>query len=159
MTGVQTCALPICLPLALWEDEAILIEGDRTHWLTDWHDESVWLSAIHRSRYSNSLIGLTAQLLDFGPSERLRSDLLVFAANHWNFNVRGFNPGGNHGSLLRVSTHSALMFAGGKETGVPQGARIETPYDSLSLVPTILTLMDKSESDLPGPVIQELLPR
>jgi hypothetical protein len=84
---------------------------------------------------------------------------LVFARNHWNFNVRGFNPGGNHGSLLRSSSHSVLMFAGGKATGLKPGLRIDTPYDSLSLVPTVLTLMGKSEPDLPGPVIQELLPK
>jgi len=40
--------------------------------------------------------------------------------NHWNFDVRGFNPGGNHGSFFRISTHSTLMFAGGERTGTPR---------------------------------------
>ena len=138
--------------------------GDRTQWLGEWHEERAWLQAIHRSKYSSGLIGLAEQLLDAEPAQpnepnRLRTDMLVFAANHWNFNVRGFNPGGNHGSLLRTSTHSVLMFAGGKETGLKPGLRIDTPSDSLSLVPTILTLMGKPEADLPGPVIQELLPK
>ena len=89
--------------------------------------------------------------------DRLRTDLLVFAKDHWNFNVRGFNPGGNHGSLLRESTHSVLMIAGGPDTGLPKGLRIQAPYDSLSFVPTILKLMGQPEADLPGPAIEELL--
>ena len=40
---------------------------------------------------------------------------MVVASDHWNFDVRGFNPGGNHGSFLRISTHSTLMFAGGDQ--------------------------------------------
>jgi hypothetical protein len=86
-----------------------------------------------------------------------RTDLLVFANDHWNFNVRGFNPGGNHGSFLQISTHSVLMFAGGKDTGIPHGLHVETPYDSLSLVPTILTLMGMPDPSLSGPVIKELI--
>lgn len=83
--------------------------------------------------------------------------MVVFASNHWNFNVRGFNPGGNHGSLLRMSTLSTLLLAG---AGVPQGLQIEKPYDSLSLVPTLLKLIGReslpNETPLPGPVIEEL---
>jgi hypothetical protein len=52
-----------------------------------------------------------------------------------------------------------LLIAGGKDTGLPKGLRIETPYDSLSFVPTILSLMGKAEAALPGPVIEELQPR
>src|SRR5581483_7716621 len=112
---------------------------------------------------SNALIGLTEEMLsEPNPNSYLerkrrlrRADLIAFANDHWNFNVRGFNPGGNHGSFLRVSTHSVLMFAGGAETGIPRGARIADPYDSLSLVPTILTLMNRQEPNLPGPVIKE----
>jgi hypothetical protein len=84
---------------------------------------------------------------------------LVLANDHWNFNVRGFNPGGNHGSFLRDSTHSVLMFAGGAATGIPQGKQIEEPYDSLSFVPTILELLGRPEADLPGPVIEGVLPQ
>jgi len=84
--------------------------------------------------------------------------LIVFANDHWNFNARGFNPGGNHGSFLRESTHSVLLFAGGSKTGIPRGLHVTEPYDSLSFVPTVLTLMGRPEPDLPGPVIKELLP-
>ncbi len=80
-----------------------------------------------------------------------RTDLLVFANDHWNFNVRGFNPGGNHGSFLQISTHSVLMFTGGKNTGIPRGLHVKTPYDSLSLVPTILTLMGAPDPPSPAP--------
>ena len=76
-----------------------------------------------------------------GDRELTESDLSIFASDHWNFNVRGFNPGGNHGSFLRISTHSVLMAAGG---GVPAGLEIDRPYDSLSLVPTLLSLLGRS---------------
>ncbi len=152
-------------PLRLFEDP--LLEVPRA-WLDGWHPEREWLEATHRTRYSNGVIGLTEQLLDLRPlaedpylarQQRLRrTDLLVFANDHWNFNVRGFNPGGNHGSLLRVSTQSVWMIAGGSQTGLPRGIQIETPYDSLSFAPTLLKLLGRPEPDLPGPVVEELLP-
>ena len=158
------------LPLELFEDPQLNISGnDRETWLGQWHDERAWLNAVHRTRYSNGIISLTEELLDPpGPpstpdrysqrkAQLRRTDMLVLANDHWNFNVRGFNPGGNHGSFLRPSTHSVLLFAGGKDTGIPLGMRVETPYDSLSFVPTVLKLMDRAEPDLPGPVIQELV--
>jgi hypothetical protein len=163
------------LPLELFEDPQLKIpagdrDADRLTWLNQWHDEREWLEAVHRTRYSNGIIGLTEELLD-PPStpgdilDRYRehkrnlrhTDMLLLANDHWNFNVRGFNPGGNHGAFFRISTHSVLLFAGGKDAGIPAGLRIETPYDSLSFVPTILKLMGRAEPDLPGPVIQELV--
>ena len=82
------------------------------------------------------------------------ADILVLANNHWNFDVRGFNPGGNHGSFFRVSTLSTLMMAGGGKTRIPQGLSVKTPYDSLSFVPTILALTGKLDND--GKPISEL---
>ena len=69
--------------------------------------------------------------------------------------MRGFNPGGNHGSFLRISTHSVLMAAGG---GVPAGLEIDRPYDSLSLTPTLLSLLlvDGLSTNYPGPAIEEI---
>ncbi len=146
------------LPLALFEDPMLDVPPEsRETWLNQWHDEREWFRAVHRTRYSNGIIGLAEQLLDTAPSRR--TDLLVFARDHWNFNVRGFNPGGNHGSFLRASTHSVLLAAGGDDTGIPRGLRIAEPYDSLSFVPTILALMGRPEPELPGPVITELLPK
>jgi hypothetical protein len=79
----------------------------------------------------------------------VESDLLILANDHWNFDVRGFNPGGNHGSFFRVSTHSTLMLAGGARTGVPRGLAVEEPYDSLSLAPTLLALAGLAEGPRP----------
>jgi hypothetical protein len=97
--------------------------------------------------------------------------MLVLAQNQWNFDVRGFNPGGNHGSFLRVSTNSTLMIAGGEKTGIPRGRVVEEPYDGLSFVPTVLRLMGKVDENnepsqelrqlrfrrFPGRVIRELV--
>ena len=148
-------------PLAYFEDPNLAVP---TSWLADPHTDQEWLAATHKTRYSNAIIGLTTQLTpatasnDYQQrkSDLRRTDLLVLASDHWNFNVRGFNPGGNHGSFFRESTHSVLMFAGGPQTGIPAAAHITTPYDSLSFLPTVLNLMNHPEPDLPGPVIQEL---
>jgi hypothetical protein len=137
-----------------------------------------WLRATHLTDYSNAVVGLHEQLArhtvegtdDAAPGlsedERLirrfrgrqrvlvESDLLILANDHWNFDVRGFNPGGNHGSFFRVSTHSTLMLAGGERTGVPRGLAVAEPYDSLSLMPTLLALTGQVEDGTrPVPVL------
>jgi hypothetical protein len=156
------------LPLELWEDPKLDTGSvDREEWLKAWHSEREWFQAVHAAKYSNGIIGIVEALIP-APSKtdtlldqykdrkrRLRQvDMIVFAANHWNFNVRGFNPGGNHGAFFQSSTHAVMLFAGGADTGVPKGMRVEEPYDSLSLAPTLLTLIGKPEEDLPGPVIE-----
>ncbi len=171
------------LPLKYFEDPALDVQGERGAWLSEWHTDQEWLSAVHRTMYSNGVIGLaehfgptrlgrTSKLWDeAGPDEpvlrrfeerkrgRVATDLLVLASNHWNFNVRGFNPGGNHGSFFRVSTNSTLMLSG---AGIPQGRQIERPYDSMSFFPTLLRVSGLATSvqvrAYPGRVIQELLP-
>ena len=160
------------LPLHLLEDPRLKVPGDDAlKWLDDWHSDLEWLHATHNTKYSNGLIGLHEQLTFFtapgtdptaenlSADQRLvnsfrrrqrrlvETDLLIFANDHWNFDVRGFNPGGNHGSLFRISTHSTLMFAGGDSTRIPRGLAVNEPYDSLSLVPTILALIGKLQSD------------
>ena len=159
-------------PLKMLEDPRLEIgDADRALWLSGWHTDLEWLHALHKTQYSNGLIGLHEQFTlftapgtdpnaaDLTADERLlnafhrrqrrlvESDLMVFANNHWNFDVRGFNPGGNHGSLFRIATHSTLMFAGGDRTGIPRGLAVTEPYDSLSVVPTILALTGNLESD------------
>ena len=164
-------------PLELWEDAALLVPGGaaRDQWLSGWHFESEWFAALAPARYSNGLIGLSelfrplavtapvwatglsaedqACLKDFEAMRRdlVQPDFEIFAADHWNFNVRNFNPGGNHGAFFRESTRSVLMFSG---SGVPRGAVIEQPEDSLSFTPTILSLMGRSLRDFPGKPIQ-----
>ena len=153
-------------PLKFFEDKGLAVPpADRAAWLSDWHTEAEWLRATHKTIYSNAIIGLNEQL-DRHPvvdgaggglsnDERLirrlrkrqrdltEPDLLIVANDHWNFNVKGFNPGGNHGSFFRVSTNSTFMLAGGANTGIPRGLLVEEPYDNLSFMPTIFRLMGK----------------
>ena len=185
------------LPLKIWEDPQFKIPAYATRetWLSGWHTELEWLQALHKTEYSNGLIGLHEQLAKhhlgslevdeagLSVDERLmrrfrlhqrdfaEPDLLILANNHWNFDVRGFNPGGNHGSFFRVSTHSTLMMAGGPRTGIPSGMTIVEPYDSLSFAPTLLALLGQIEDErkpvpilwdrgfrtFPGRVIREVL--
>ena len=70
--------------------------------------------------------------------ELVQADLLILAGDHWNFNARGFKPGGNHGGFSRASSHAVLMLAGGAETGLSSGVLVDEPYDAMSLVPTLL---------------------
>ncbi len=185
------------LPLQIFEDPNLDIPvADRTAWLSEWHTDSEWLAALHKTHYSNGLVGLHEELArhyieslstqDSGLSQEERlmkeyarrkrelvePDMLIVAQDHWNFDVRGFNPGGNHGSFFRVSTHSTFMIAGGSKTSIPQGLDIATPYDSLSYVPTLLALTGNLRDDnnpvrelwekgfrkFPGHVVKELFP-
>ena len=172
------------------------IDG-REAWLSQWHTDLEWLHALHQTRYSNGLIGLHEQLArhtvarlavdepGISADEHLlrrllrrqrlniEADMLVVANDHWNFDVRGFNPGGNHGSFFRISTHSTFMLAGGEKTTIPRATVIEEPYDSFSFVPTVLALtgnlrddnnpipvlVDKGFRRFPGRVVKELLAR
>jgi len=176
---METGELVAGLPLRIWEDPEFAVPNDeRSAWLNSWHSELDWLHAIHKTRYSNGVLALHEQFLgeacppgrdDSNLFKRFQArrrrtaepDFLIFANNHWNFNVRGFNPGGNHGSLLRIATNSVLMLAGGAGTGIPRKLVIEEPYDSLNFVPTILELMGLHQETLklPGRPISELLPK
>jgi arylsulfatase A-like enzyme len=167
-------------PLKLWEDASLTVPtGEaRAGWLGGRHTDLEWLRATHLTKYSNAVVGLHEQFArhvvegtDTGApglsrDERLmrrfrerqrvlvESDLLLLANDHWNFDVRGFNPGGNHGSFFRISTHSTLMLAGGEHTRIPRGLVVEEPYDSLSLMPTLLALTGQIEDGTrPVPVL------
>jgi len=185
------------LPLKLFEDpQVIMPTSDRAAWLSEWHTDVEWLHAVHRGQYSNGVIGLQEELArhpiestspdapGLSEDERLmrrfnkrqreivEADMLIVANNHWNFDVRGFNPGGNHGSFFRISTHSVFMIAGGEKTGLPKASQIEEPYDNLSFMPTLLALTGNLRDDrkpvpvlwekgfrrFPGRVVKELLP-
>jgi hypothetical protein len=161
------------LPLRVWEDPQLALPGGATReaWLGGWHSDLEWLRALHGTQYSNGLVGVYEQLaphpwaaLDIDepglePDEQLRRryrlrqralvepDFLIMAADHWNFDVRSFNPGGNHGSFFRASTHAVFMIAGGAETRIPRGLQVEEPYDSLSFMPTLLALTGRLEGD------------
>jgi hypothetical protein len=180
-------------PLKYFEDPNLGISvAERAAWLGEWHSESEWMNAVHMTAYSNAIVGLNEQLdrhpvfdlneKDLTTDETLirrfrqrqrhltEADLLVLANNHWNFDVRGFNPGGNHGSFFRASTNSTFLIAGGDTTGIPRGLKVAAPYDSLSFMPTVLRLMGKVDEEnrpigdlaekgfrpFPGPVISEI---
>ena len=185
------------LPLRIIEDKEFAIPvAEREAWLNQWHTDLEWLRALHRTTYSNGVIGLYEELARH-QSERLspdeagisaderierrfvkrqreliETDLLLIANNHWNFDVRGFNPGGNHGSFFRISTHSTFMISGGEKTRLAHGNVVDEPYDSLSFVPTVLALMGNLRDDsnpvpvlwnkgfrrFPGRLITEILP-
>jgi hypothetical protein len=51
------------------------------------------------------------------------------------------------------------MFAGGPNTGIFHGKQVHEPYDSLSFLPTILDLMGRPEAELPGAVIDGIVPQ
>ena len=186
------------MPLRIFEDRQLLLPAgsDRETWLSEWHTDVEWLGALHRTTYSNGLIGLYEEVarhsngqLDTDETkpgsdeylnrrfikrqrELVETDLLIVANNHWNFDVRGFNPGGNHGSFFRVSTQSTFMLAGGDKTQLPRGAVVEEPYDSLSFMPTMLALTGNLRDDriplpvlwnkgfrkFPGRIVKEILP-
>lgn len=167
----ETAAWEPGFPLHLFEDPELNVAPDRRQaWLSEWHTDLEWLQATHRTKYSIGVTGLYEEIarhenpfLIDEPSlsqeerrmrrfaRRLRdlteTDLLLMANDHWNFDVRGFNPGGNHGSFFRISTHSTLMFAGGERTGIPMAVRVDQPYDSLSFAPTVLALTGNLRDD------------
>jgi len=184
-------------PFKVFEDPRFAIpEAGRQAWLSAWHTDKEWLRALHETRYSNGVVGIYESMAQhaleslsttepgISPEEKLlrrfatrqralvEPDLQLVANNHWNFDVRGFNPGGNHGSFFRISTHSALMLAGGNKTGIPRATVIDEPYDGLSFVPTVLALTGYLRDDnnpvpqlrekgfrrFPGSPIKELLP-
>jgi hypothetical protein len=166
------------MPLKLFEDPDLRVADDRSAWLSAWHSEREWLNATHRTKYSNAVIGLNEYFRHWEPNsvpptfravaneqdwpllqrlaERLRAavepDMLILANYGWNFNVHNPNPGGNHGSFFRISTHSVLMLAG---ADVPAGLRVEQPYDSLNFVPTLQALLGRAVESYPAPPIGE----
>ncbi|MEQ1604957.1 MAG: alkaline phosphatase family protein [Pyrinomonadaceae bacterium] len=167
-TTFQTKEWATGFPLKYLEDDNFGVPlSVRAAWLSEWHTELEWLDASHKCFYSNAIIGLNEQLdrhpvfgnddasADDKLIQRFRqrqrhlteADLLILANDHWNFDVRGFNPGGNHGSFFRISTNSTFMIAGGASTGIPRGLAVERPYDSLSFMPTLLKLMGKIDDD------------
>jgi hypothetical protein len=149
------------LPLHLFEDAELQIPSgaNRSAWLSGWHSEHEWMQAIHLCKYSNGLIGITEELSPVPANvpgspgmdplllryerrrrELVQPDIELFASDHWNFNARNFNPGGNHGAFFRISTHSVWLMAG---TGLP-ARDVTEPYDSLNFASTVLHLLGKT---------------
>lgn len=158
------------LPLHFFEDPEFQLPAgtNRAQWLSDWHTEREWLDATNQCLYSDAVIGLIEELAPIAPlipgppgispvllryerqrRELAQADLHIFASNHWNFNVRFPNPGGNHGSFFRISTHSVWMLAG---AGIPHQT-IQRPYDGLNFANTMLSLVGRTPP-LPHRVVE-----
>jgi hypothetical protein len=148
------------LPLALFEDPNLHVPAgfDRAAWLSSWHSEREWMRAIHQCQYSTAVIGIVEELSPIGPDvpgkpgmdpimlryEKRRRNLVetdfhIFSADHWNFNVRFPNPGGNHGGFFRISTHAVWAIAG---PGIPVRS-VDEPYDGLNFASTMLSIVGK----------------
>src|SRR6185436_4824867 len=51
------------LPLHIFEDPNLAIPSpNKAEWLSEWHTDTEWLEAIHRTAYSNGLIGLHEEM-------------------------------------------------------------------------------------------------
>lgn len=108
------------VPFHLVEDPALrLPEGAGVKaWLSQWHSEDEWMRATYTCRYTNAVVGITEELypmkdalpkrpsmtpllgqLELRRRELVQADFHIFASDHWNFNARNFNPGGNHGGF------------------------------------------------------------
>ncbi|MEO7649423.1 MAG: hypothetical protein ABIZ80_03070, partial [Bryobacteraceae bacterium] len=161
------------LPLHLWESTLTGVDtSKRERWLREWHTEREWMRACYQVEYGIGLVSLMAHftpavhpgkhalVLDrFHEGERRSAmpDLLVVAREFWNFNVRSYNPGGNHGSFFRGASQATWVIGGGASTGIPRGLRISEPYDALSFVPTLRRLANLGDdASLAGPVVSEL---
>ena len=150
------------LPFHLAEDRALHVPEcvEANVWLSAWHSEDDWLRATYACHYTNGVVGITEELLpmtDALPSresmapllqrlelrrrELVQPDFHIFASDHWNFNARNFNPGGNHGSFLRQSTHSVWMMAG---AGLAPGVHYTDPADTLNFGSTVLQYAGKA---------------
>ena len=61
-------------PLQIFEDPNLAITvSDRAGWLSKWHTDTEWLRALHRTHYSNGLVGLQEELAKH-PNIRLSLD-------------------------------------------------------------------------------------
>jgi hypothetical protein len=61
------------LPLRIFEDPALNVPGNRAEWLSQWHTDVEWLHAVHRTHYSNGVIGLHEALTHHPFDSMLRS--------------------------------------------------------------------------------------
>jgi hypothetical protein len=163
-------------PLKIWEDAAPAPEGNSAdRWLNAWHTDTEWLEALHRTKYSNGVVGLAEQFighkadaLDATAQNLSRNEnccaSFASASAIWSQRICFLSPTIIGTSMcaaliraaitafLRVSTHATLMFAGGARTGIPRGLSVEEPYDSLSFMPTLLALTGALEDDGRTPI-------
>jgi len=98
-----------------------------------WHGSRQWLEATARTDHPD-FVPQAAELFDSART----GDLLVFAADDWDFN-RGLKAG--HGSCLYRDMHIPLFFAG---PDLPAGATIPVAR-LVDVAPTILGLLNEAD--------------
>ena len=183
------------LPFALFEDPYLDTSGlERAAWLSAPHSIAEWRDAAHRTAEGLAVAGLTEvystayrQTFDeliaraTDPDARLllrferrrrdgvATDLFLHASPMWNFDLKDFNAGGNHGGFARESMHTVFWMRGGPATRLKVGpAVIDRPYDGLDVAPTLFevagqttggTLTDDLRRggyrDFPGRIVTE----
>lgn len=153
------------LPFGLFEDPNLETAGvERTAWLSSPHTVNEWRDAAHLTGEGLAVAGLTEVyatayrqtfeeatartsdsdarlLLRFERRRRdsVAPDLFLHASPHWNFDLKDFNAGGNHGGFAHESMHGVLWLRGGALTRLITGpAVIERPCDGLDVAPTLL---------------------
>ncbi len=63
-------------------------------------------------------------------------------SNHlWNFSSKSQTSGGSHGGLTEPVTRTTFMLWGGRDFGLPAGARLDQPATTLDVAPTLAQLM------------------
>lgn len=168
------------LPFGLFEDESLKTGGqDRSAWLSAEHDLISWRDGVHRTAEGLAVVGFTEVattayrqrfdeliaratqaddklLLRFERRRRdaVATDLFLHAAPHWNFDLKDFNAGGNHGGFGRSSMHTVFWIRGGAQTRIQAGPiAVQAPYDGLDVAPT---LMEASGLTTGGALTDEL---
>lgn len=171
------------LPFGLVEDGGLDTGGvERLAWLSGFHSTREWFEAAHRTAMGLSVAGLTevyaasyrrfltdaiAAAADADDRLLLRlerrrrdgvaTDLFLHASPHWNFDLKDFNAGGNHGGLGRSSMHAVLWMRGGPATGiVPGPVRVDRPYDGLDVAPTLLEAAGLASGGQPTDALRRL---
>jgi hypothetical protein len=187
------------MPLRLFEDERFDTGGEpRVDWLSRFHPDREWLAAVHATdeglavmglpeAFSTAYAGTFARVAARAPTraERLRtefelarrlameSDVFVAASPLWNFDLKDFNPYGNHGGFRRQSMNALFWLHGGPETRVSPGPRlVTTPFDALDVAPTLFEAAeiatdgkiptryrDAGFTNLPGRVVRDAFGR
>jgi len=153
------------LPFRLYEDPMLDTGGkDRVAWLSEGHTHLEWLNAAHRTAEGLGPEALCEALstdyiaaferaeardttadarlvrrFELRRREAVATDVFLHANPHWNFDLKDFNPGGNHGGFGRASMHGTFWLHGGQQTRIRPGPLvIDAPFEGLDVVPTLL---------------------
>ncbi|HXE76590.1 MAG TPA: alkaline phosphatase family protein [Candidatus Xenobia bacterium] len=68
-------------------------------------------------------------------------DLLLWSNHLWNFSSKSQTSGGSHGGLIEEVTRTTFLLWGGRNFGLPAGARVSEPATTMDIAPTLAELM------------------